>query len=386
MAKKQSVKILFFSPYFYPYTSGVTTYPLKILTYLAKKNEVTVLTFLYDEKLSNSSTLLRTSQLSIIRMPYWFKISKGFISPQSLIYFFKYAKKTDLIILNQPNFEGLFLAIIAKIFRKKIVSIFHCQVFLEGNFLTKVINFVLNLSMKVQLYLSDKIVVYTKDYVDSLPYFKKLINKTISVLPPIEKSVFDNKYLDKLIKLKKNNIWIGYAGRISSEKGLEYLIEAMKQLNNETITLIFAGPYGKNVAGENVYYEKIITLLKKFKINYLFLGNLTSKQLSAFYKSINVLVLPSINQTEAFGMVQAEAMLAGTQVIASNLPGVRIPIRLTKMGIIVEPKNIDQLSQAIKDVLKNKNKFVNDKLIKNTQEIFDIKKVYKFYDRLLTTL
>jgi len=127
-------------------------------------------------------------------------------------------------------------------------------------------------------------------------------------------------------------------------------------------------------------------LLKLHKIKYLFLGNLNNKQLNSFYKSIDVLILPSINQTEAFGMVQAEAMLAGTPAIASNLPGVRMSIKLTKMGIIVEPKNTDQISQAIKDILKNKNKFTNDKLVKNAQNIFDIRKVYKFYDDLIASM
>ncbi|MEK7597237.1 MAG: glycosyltransferase family 4 protein [Patescibacteria group bacterium] len=319
-------------------------------------------------------------------MPYWFRISKGFISPQSIIYFIKETLKTDLVILNQPNFEGLFLAIVVKLFNKKIISIFHCQVFLESNMFTKIINLFLNLSMKTQLFLSDKIVVYTKDYVNSLPYFKKFANKIVDVLPPIEKSVTDKKFLIKLLKLKKNNIWIGYAGRISSEKGLKYLVQSMKQLNNETIALVFAGPYGKNVAGENNYYKKIINILREYKIKHIFLGNLTSKQLSAFYRSIDVLVLPSINQTEAFGMVQAEAMIVGTPVIASNLPGVRMPIKLTKMGIIVEPRNSDQISKAIEEILGNKNKFTNDELIKNANIIFDIKKVYKFYDQLLTLI
>jgi len=377
------VKILFLSPYFYPYTSGVTTYPLKILSNLANKNEVTVLTFLFDPLLSNQVT---HNQLTIRRMPFLFKISKGFISPQSLIYFYKYAIQSDLIILNQPNFEGLFLSIIGKILNKKIISIFHCQVFLRGNILVKIINWFLNFSMKIQLNLSDKIVVYTKDYINSLPYFKKLINKTVDILPPIEKSVIDKKYLNKLLKLKGNKIWIGYAGRISSEKGLEYLIDAVRNIvipAKTGIRIIFAGPYGKDVAGENSYYNKILLLLKEYEIDYLFLGNLTAEQLSSFYKSINLLVLPSINQTEAFGMVQAEAMIAGTPVITSNLPGVRISIRLTKMGIIVETKNVEQISQAIEELINNKNKFSNGKLIKNAKKIFDINKTYAFYDELL---
>ena len=202
-------------------------------------------------------------------------------------------------------------------------------------------------------------------------------------MPPIEKSVADKNFLNKLLGLKKNNIWIGYAGRISSEKGLEYLIDACRDGACPVSTLVFAGPYGKDIAGENNYYNKIIDLLRKYNIKHMFLGNLTGKQLSAFYRSIDVLVLPSVNQTEAFGMVQAEAMISGTPVIASNLPGVRISIRLTKMGIIVEPKNVTQLSQAIGNILKNKNKFTNKELVKNAQNIFDIKKVYKFYDNLI---
>jgi len=377
------MKILFFSPYFYPYVSGVTISPKRILDYSSKKNEITVLTFLHDHKLSNQ---VIHNQLTIIRMPYLFKISKGFISPQSIFYFLNKINKCDLVILNQPNFEGLLLAIMAKIFGKKIVSIFHCQVFLEGNLFTKIVNFILNISMKIQLYLSDKIVVYTKDYIDSLSYFKKFIDKTIDVLPPIKKTVPDKKLLSRLLKLKKASIWVGYAGRISSEKGLEYLIEAMKQLNNEAMTLVFAGPYNKDVVGENDYYNKVVKLLKKYKINHLFFGNLSSSQLSSFYKSIDILILPSINQTEAFGMVQAEAMLSGTPVIASNLPGVRMPIKLTKMGKIVEPKNSEQIKLAILEILKNKNKYTNINLIKNAQNIFDIKKVYKFYDSLVASI
>ena len=379
------MKILFFSPYFYPYISGVTVSSKRILDYLKKNNDITILTFLFNR---NPDKDVNLNKLNVIQVPYLFKISKGFISPQSIIYFLKFVKNSDLIILSQPNFEGLLLALIAKVLGKKIISIFHCQVFLEGNILSKIVNFVLNISMKTQLNLSDKIVVYTKDYIDSLPYFKKLVNKTVDVLPPIKKYSSDKEFLNKLLKLKGNQIWIGYAGRISVEKGIEYLVEAVHNIVipvKTGIQIIFAGPYGADVAGENYYYSKIISLLKKYKIKSLFLGNLRSDNLGAFYKSIDILALPSINQTEAFGMVQAEAMMNGTPVIASNLPGVRMPIKLTRMGVITEPKNAKQISRTILSILEKKYKFTNDKLVKNAQDIFDIKKVYKFYDDLLAS-
>ena len=379
------MKILFFSPYFYPYISGVTVSSKRILDYLKKNNDITILTFLFNR---NPDKDVNLNKLNVIQVPYLFKISKGFISPQSIIYFLKFVKNSDLIILSQPNFEGLLLALIAKVLGKKIISIFHCQVFLEGNILSKIVNFVLNISMKTQLNLSDKIVVYTKDYIDSLPYFKKLVNKTVDVLPPIKKYSSDKEFLNKLLKLKGNQIWIGYAGRISVEKGIEYLVEAVNNIVipvKTGIQIIFAGPYGADVAGENYYYSKIISLLKKYKIKSLFLGNLRSDNLGAFYKSIDILALPSINQTEAFGMVQAEAMMNGTPVISSNLPGVRMPIKLTRMGVITEPKNAKQISRTILSILEKKYKFTNDKLVKNAQDIFDIKKVYKFYDDLLAS-
>lgn len=374
------MKILFFSSYFYPYTSGITTYPYKILNFLGKKNQVTVLTFPHNKKLKQEEKINR---LKIIRIPYSIKISKGFISPQSFFYFLKEVKKTDFIILNIPNFEGLLLAIIGKAFNKKIISLFHCQVFLSKDVFNRIIESFLNLSVFIQLRLSQKIIAYTKDYLESIPIGKRFLKKTVFILPPIEKPVADKNLLKKFLVQKGQDVWIGFSGRVAQEKGLEYLVTAFTELKIRNKKLIFAGPYGKQVTGESDYYFSVKKLLDKKKIKYIFLGNLKNNQLDAFYKAIDVLILPSVNQTEAFGMVQPEAMLCGTPVIASNLPGVRVPIRLTKMGIIVPPKNWQRLKKAIMEILKNKSKYSSERLIKNANSFFDIKKTYKFYTNLI---
>lgn len=381
------MKVLFFSSYFYPYTSGLTTYPWKILNYLAKKNNITVLTFNH-KKNEFKKLKIKNLKLEIKYLPYSFRLSKGFISPQSLFYFLKEIKNTDVLILNQPNVEGFFLGVLAKIFRKKTVSLVHCFLYAGKNIFEKIIFKVANFFVFLQLLLSDEIIFYTKEYFQSTWFYRFLKNKKIHYqLPPIKKLPVDKNYLNKLLKYKKNNSFlIGFSGRIAQEKGIEYLINSVKRFKFHVsrYTLLFAGPYGKQVAGENKYFLKIKNLLDKNKINYYFLGNLKEDELGAFYKAVDVLVLPSINSTEAFGMVQAEAMILGTPVIASNLPGVNTPIKLTKMGILIEPKNEKQLTQAILEILKNRKKYTNKKLVLNAQKIFDIKKVYKFYKKLIT--
>lgn len=419
------MKILVSSTYFYPHISGLTIYPWRILKHLSKTHQITVLTFNHKEnKLkifyhkingkvflchpeldsgSQEKKILKQVQydklikLKIIYLPYLFRLSKGFISPQSFFYFLKEIKKANLVFFNQPNVEGLPLMILAKIFKKKTISLLHCFLFNEKKSYSSVIlnlfqdllnNLIIKLAnkiVKIQLLLSDKIIAYTKNYLESFSIYHQIKDKVFFTLPPIKKLSVDKNFYQKLKRKKEKNIWIGFSGRIASEKGIEHLINSLKRFTFHVTryTLIFAGPYGKDVSGEESYYLKIKEMLEKEKINHYFLGNLNESQLGAFYKVIDVLVLPSVNSTEAFGMVQAEAMLLRTPVIATNLPGVRIPISLTKMGEVVETKNEEKLAEAIIKILKNRKKYTNKNLVKKAQKIFDIKNVYQFYKNII---
>ncbi|MFW5703476.1 MAG: glycosyltransferase family 4 protein [Patescibacteria group bacterium] len=378
------MKLLFFSPYFYPYTSGITTYPYVLFQELVKENLVTVLTFPHKKKLKHYDV---HNSMHIYRMPYLFKVSKGFISPQSIGYFLRETRKCDIVILNIPNFEGLFLALLAKLFRKKILCIFHCQVHMGNTPLEQIISFFLQLSVSIQLHLADRITVYTKDYAQAVGLWKKYHKKIATILPPVPLPAVDSKTLEKHMANKGKDVWIGFAGRISREKGLENLIKAAAQLElagKKKVKLVFAGPYGADVAGELEYYHKIKRLLKKYQIPHQFMGNQRGSQLGAFYHAIDLLVLPSVNRTEAFGMVQAEAMMCGTPVVCSNLPGVRMPITLTGMGKTVKINNVADLTKAIQEILSRPSRFTPKTKIQKAQELFALKGVIHAYrDELL---
>lgn len=90
------------------------------------------------------------------------------------------------------------------------------------------------------------------------------------------------------------------------------------------------------------------------------LGYISDDDLARFYAAIDVLILPSIDWTESFGMVQIEAMQQGTPVVASDLPGVSDPVRVTGGGIIVPPGDVGALASAIAEVLSVPERYAPD--------------------------
>jgi len=160
---------------------------------------------------------------------------------------------------------------------------------------------------------------------------------------------------------------VGYVGRIAWEKGLDILVEAMKKVDAK---LMLVGPY-KNVAGDSTY--------KKLN-NVELVGPIEHEKLNKYFAKFDCLVLPSTNNLETFGIVQAEAMVCGTPVVATNLPGVRVPVTMTKMGEICQPNNVDDLAEKINLVL-NKGKIYYQKRAINIDK-FDYQKTVDEYEKL----
>jgi glycosyltransferase involved in cell wall biosynthesis len=94
--------------------------------------------------------------------------------------------------------------------------------------------------------------------------------------------------------------------------------------------------------------------------HWTFLGNLSPVELSAFFQVCEVTVLPSLNSTESWGIVQVESMSCSTPVVVSDLPGVRMPVKMTGMGRIVPPGDGAALAEAIAGLLDNPRAYQGD--------------------------
>ncbi len=174
-----------------------------------------------------------------------------------------------------------------------------------------------------------------------------------------------------------------YAGRLSKEKGVKYLIYAMKNVVEDfpKAKLLIAGE------GKERKYLEYLTKSLGLKKNVEFLGWLNKDQLKELYKNIDFIVLPSIWQ-EPFGLTGLEAMSYGRPAIAFNVGGISEYIDNGKNGFLIDVFNFNELSEKIKELLTNEKKLKEFSLssIKKSKEFSNeifYKKIKEFYSKVI---
>jgi glycosyltransferase involved in cell wall biosynthesis len=142
---------------------------------------------------------------------------------------------------------------------------------------------------------------------------------------------------------------------------VEYLVGAMPEIlkKHPNARVLYVGQFQK-VLGEEVYINKLRPMIDALGDRWTFLGILPPGELAAFYRQCDVTVLPSTNSTESFGIVQVESMSYGTPVVASDLPGVRQPVKMTGMGRVVPPADTHALAEGISEVLSHPEQYKGD--------------------------
>jgi len=198
------------------------------------------------------------------------------------------------------------------------------------------------------------------------PFLRRYADKVQIIPPPVE---LPNTSPQEIKTFKNTNNpsgkrpVIGMATRFAAEKGVEILLDSFPQVLKEfpNAMVLYAGQY-KDVWKEESYRDRLMPAIKKYqgRDQWRFVGNLSLKEIAAFYPNLDVLVVPSLNSTETFGLVQIEAMINGVPTVASDLPGVRQPPLMTGMGEVVPIGDSNALAEAIVKILDNPADYVGD--------------------------
>jgi glycosyltransferase involved in cell wall biosynthesis len=352
---ERKMKLLIVTPYFYPKMGGVEKYVFEISSHLKCIQNLDIVIICSNwEKGGNRYQEETINNVKVYRLPYWIKISSTPINPLwgTAIATIIDNEKPDVINGHTPvPYIADIAARVAKNKRIPFILTYHND--LEGyNLIFKAFAAIYSRSMGARtLTISHKVIATSQHYVKTSNALSKITDK-IAIVPPgvdVEKykrnpsNILQEKYN---IQYEKTVLFVGQLNRESIHKGLYYLFKAIKKANEKMpIKLIVAGK-GNHLTQYREYVNK-----EKINNSVVFTGYVSEDDLIKLYNACDILVLPSYNRAEGFGMVLLEAQACGTPVIGSNVGGIPCAIRDGETGLLVPPKDIQKLSQAITTLL-----------------------------------
>jgi len=151
----------------------------------------------------------------------------------------------------------------------------------------------------------------------------------------------------------KVDLQILAVGRLTYYKGFQYLIEAAARTSGIQINLVGHG--------EEADHLKTLVASLKLQDRVTFHGILSDAELASQMAECDCLCLPSIERTEAFGMVLLEAMYFGKATVISDVPGSGMGWVVDDgvTGIKVNPADSEALAEAFKRLATDRDELAN---------------------------
>jgi rhamnosyl/mannosyltransferase len=214
----------------------------------------------------------------------------------------------------------------------------------------------------------DKIIVTSPNMKENSVYLKSFKNKCSVVPLGVDTNYFESLETRKIdLPINGNEKIILFVGRLTYYKGVEYLIEAIQWVKNSKLLIVGDGKLRAQLEEKS----KLLGVQERV----IFLGKLSQEELKYCYEICDLFVLPSVDVSEAFGLVQAEAMFFGKPVVNTNLSsGVTYVSVNGETGITVPPRDSKALSKAINKILENRDLY--DKFSVNAKN-----RVYKLFTK-----
>lgn len=362
------MKVLQINKKYFPWVGGVEKVVRDICVSLKDKVEI--------EALVTSDTrqkkVERYEDICVTRLPTLFTLGNTPIS-LSLISELK-KSKADIYHFHHPYPWGDISYLITKP-KGKVIVTYHSDI-VKQKFLLKAYKpFMMRFLSR-----ADKIVATSPRMIEYSPILQKFKDKCIAIPLGIESEKFDTINVDPVkvadLRQRYGPNMVLFVGRLIYYKGIEYLIEAIRKVN-ANLVIIGSGPLKKQLV------KQARTIGVKNRI--FFIDKLSDEELPEYYHACNIFTLPSIERTEAFGIVQLEAMASGKPVISTNLTtGVPFVNKNSETGFVIEPKSSKALAEAINKIIKDKNLqiFFGENAKKRVQENFTIEKFSESYLKL----
>ena len=325
---------------FYPIRGGVEKVAFDLMKGLSEKHIPCDMLCAAEE--GGDRTIQLNEYARLICCRTWVKACATMISPSMIFTLRRICREYDIIHVHHPDPMAC-LALFLSGYNGKVVLHWHSDIQKQ--------KLLLKFYRPLQQWLlrrADKIVGTSPVYLAESPCLQEVQEKTvclpIGVVPmqPVHEAVeaIRNQYPGKKIVFS--------LGRLVAYKGFCFLVEAARYLGEDYVVLI--GGTGA-LKGELEKEIEDLNLQNKVKL----LGRVSDGDLPAYYGACEVFCMSSVQKTEAFGIVQIEAMSCGKPVVATRIPqsGVSWVNKEGMSGLNVEPGKAQELAKAIEKITEN---------------------------------
>ena len=276
----------------------------------------------------------------------WMEIAGTMIAPTMITTLWRICRKYDVIHVHHPDPMAC-MALFFSGYRGKVVLHWHSDIVRQ--------KYLMGLYRPFQNWLirrADLIVGTTPVYVEQSDDLKRAQHK-ITYLPiGTEEIVPDIEGAHQLREKYSNHKIVFSLGRLVPYKGYHNLIEAAQYLSDDYVVVIGGtGPLRESL--EQLIKER--KLEKKVKL----LGFVKDEEVAAYFTACDIFVLPSVQKTEAFGIVQIEAMSCGKPVVATKIPGSGTAWVNAHgiSGLNVTPEQPKEIADAILTITKDRDAY-----------------------------
>lgn len=164
------------------------------------------------------------------------------------------------------------------------------------------------------------------------------------------------KFKNLNIEKKENEITIGIVKTLTEKYGIEYLIKAIKELEN-ILDIEINKKIRLLIYGKGELKNKLEDLTKELQIEdkVIFKGYISNEDVPKALNEMDIFVVPSILDSESFGVAAVEAMACEIPVIASSVGGLKEVIVDKETGYLVPKKGHKEIAKYLKKLILDKN-------------------------------
>lgn len=350
------MRILSILTYYHPHWTGLSTIACRVSEALASRgHHVTVLTTRHAKTLPAHETI---GGVDIVRLTPALFVSRGAIAPSFPWRAARLIARNDVVHIHTPLAESLLVAVLCRIMRRPLLITHHGDLVMPAGIGNRIVESMVTGAMTGAARLAKGVTALSADYAAHSAFLGAHLHKVTAISPPVAMPHPDMEAATRWreqLGLSDARV-VGFAGRFVEEKGFDVLLQALPDLvaAEPSVRLLFAGEH--RVVYER-FYERCRPLIDRSAGRVLSVGLLKDPQtLANFYALCDVLALPS--RSDCFALVQLEAMLSGTPVVASDVPGAREVVLRTGMGRLVPAGDPSALASGLLEVLRDPSRFI----------------------------